>query len=61
MKTEKPELPEDPNGHRRRLLEGMGKVVAEKGYADVTIADIVAAAGVSRRTFYEHFKTSTLR
>jgi AcrR family transcriptional regulator len=57
MKTERTKPPEDPNGHRRRLLEGMGKVVAEKGYANVTIADIVAAAGVSRRTFYEHFKT----
>lgn len=41
--------------HRSRLLEGMARAVAEKGYAATTIADIVAAAGVSRRTFYEHF------
>jgi AcrR family transcriptional regulator len=47
------------NGHYRRLLEGMAKAVAEKGYADVTIADIVGAAGVSRRTFYEHFKSKS--
>ncbi|TFW03243.1 TetR/AcrR family transcriptional regulator [Oxalobacteraceae bacterium OM1] len=41
--------------HYRRLLEGMARAVAEKGYADVTIADIVREAAVSRRTFYEHF------
>lgn len=41
--------------HRHRLLEGMARAVAEKGYADTTIADIVRAAAVSRRTFYEHF------
>jgi AcrR family transcriptional regulator len=41
--------------HRSRLLEGMAKAVAAKGYADTTLADIVAAANVSRRTFYEHF------
>lgn len=41
--------------HRHRLLEGLAQAVAEKGYADVTIADIVREAGVSRRTFYEHF------
>jgi AcrR family transcriptional regulator len=40
---------------RSRLLEGMAHAVAAKGYADTTIADIVREAGVSRRTFYEHF------
>ncbi|WP_026076112.1 TetR/AcrR family transcriptional regulator [Noviherbaspirillum massiliense] len=43
--------------HRHRLLEGMAHAVADKGYSDTTIADIVRAAGVSRRTFYEHFAT----
>jgi AcrR family transcriptional regulator len=43
--------------HRSRLLEGMAHAVAAKGYADTTIADIVREAGVSRRTFYEHFST----
>ncbi|HYF17629.1 MAG TPA: helix-turn-helix domain-containing protein [Ramlibacter sp.] len=41
--------------HRSRLLEGMARAVAEKGYAATTIADIVREASVSRRTFYEHF------
>src|SRR5688572_32878648 len=43
--------------HRSRLLSGMAHAVAEKGYADTTIADIVREASVSRRTFYEHFAT----
>lgn len=43
--------------HRSRLLEGMALAVAQKGYADTTIADIVREASVSRRTFYEHFAT----
>jgi AcrR family transcriptional regulator len=41
--------------HRLRLLHAMATAVAEKGYAAVTIADVVARAGVSKRTFYEHF------
>lgn len=45
----------DANTHRARLLDGMARSVAEKGYAETTIADIVRQAGVSRRTFYEHF------
>lgn len=41
--------------HRARLLEGMARAVAAKGYGDTTIADIVREASVSRRTFYENF------
>ena len=40
---------------RTRLLEAVGRTVAEKGYAATTIEDIVRGAGVSKKTFYEHF------
>src|SRR3712207_6412328 len=40
---------------RARLLDAMGHVVAERGYANATVADVVRAAGVSRSTFYEQF------
>jgi AcrR family transcriptional regulator len=30
-------------------------LVAERGYAAVTVADVVASARVSKRTFYQHF------
>jgi AcrR family transcriptional regulator len=40
---------------RTRLLEATGRAVAEKGYAATTIEDIVRGAGVSKKTFYEHF------
>jgi AcrR family transcriptional regulator len=43
--------------HRTRVLEGMAHAVSRKGYADTTIADVVAEASVSRRTFYEHFES----
>lgn len=45
--------------HHARLLEGMAKALAAKGYADTTIADIVREAAVSRRSFYEHFATKS--
>src|SRR5829696_4192477 len=41
---------------RARLLEAVGRAVAEKGYAAATIDDIVRGAGVSKKTFYEHFQ-----
>ncbi len=49
--------PDEPADHRARLLAGMACTVTRTGYAGVTIADIVREAGVSRRTFYEHFDT----
>jgi AcrR family transcriptional regulator len=41
---------------RTRLLEAVGRAVADKGYAAATIDDIVRGAGVSKKTFYEHFQ-----
>lgn len=43
--------------HRSRLLQAMAKVTADKGLSLTTIADIVREAGVSKRTFYEHFES----
>jgi AcrR family transcriptional regulator len=40
---------------RGRLIDGIASAVAEKGYAATTVADVVGRAGVSRKTFYEHF------
>ena len=40
---------------RTRLLEAVGRAVAERGYGAATIDDVVRRAGVSKATFYEHF------
>jgi AcrR family transcriptional regulator len=40
---------------RARILDAITTVVADKGYAAATVADIVRCARVSRRTFYEQF------
>ena len=40
---------------RGRILTAMVEVTAERGYADCRIADVIAYAGVSRKTFYELF------
>ena len=40
---------------RTRIIVGMAEVMMDKGFANTTVADIVAAAGVSREVFYEHF------
>lgn len=47
-------LPGD-RSQRARLLEGMVRAVAEKGYEAATVADAVRLARVSRGTFYELF------
>jgi AcrR family transcriptional regulator len=43
------------SSQRARLLGAMATVVAGKGYAATTVADVVRTAGVSRSTFYELF------
>ncbi len=44
---------------RLRLLESALAVFNEKGADAVVIDDFIAAAGVSRGTFYNHFKTTS--
>ncbi len=41
---------------RERILAAVAQVAAELGYAEMSVEAIVVRAGVSRRTFYEHFK-----
>jgi AcrR family transcriptional regulator len=40
---------------RERALDAAVDVVAEKGYAATTVADLTREAGISRTTFYEMF------
>jgi AcrR family transcriptional regulator len=41
---------------RARIFEAMAGAVSERGYAAVTVKDVVTAGRISRRTFYEHFQ-----
>ncbi len=41
---------------RARILGAVVQVATDKGAANVTVAHIVARAGISRRTFYEQFE-----
>jgi AcrR family transcriptional regulator len=59
------ELPRGPHRLRRevveasqreRMLDAIVQAVAEKGYSATTVGDVVSRAGVSRKTFYEHFR-----
>jgi AcrR family transcriptional regulator len=57
-------LPRGPHGlpremvvdhQRQRMLSGVAAALAEHGYAQMTVEHVLAHAGVSRTTFYEHF------
>jgi AcrR family transcriptional regulator len=59
------ELPRGPHrlarevvlaSQRGRMLEAIAEAVAERGYTATTVADVIGRAGVSRKTFYEHFR-----
>jgi AcrR family transcriptional regulator len=49
-------LPATDDVNRTRLIDGLSAALAEKGYGDTTITDIVRCARVSKRTFYEYFE-----
>lgn len=40
---------------RWRLIEAIVEVSARDGYAETSVASVIERAGVSRKTFYEHF------
>jgi len=49
--------PEKVAAHQRARLQGaMVEAVARHGYAGTTLRELVALAGVSKSTFYEHFE-----
>jgi AcrR family transcriptional regulator len=59
-------LPKGPHGltreqvqasQRQRILDAVLDVVGEHGYVAATVADVTAAAGISRSTFYEQFRS----
>jgi AcrR family transcriptional regulator len=42
--------------HRERIVEAIASCVRAKGYAETTVGDLVAAAGITRAAFYEQFR-----
>ncbi|MCP2320774.1 transcriptional regulator, TetR family [Nocardia amikacinitolerans] len=42
---------------RLRFLEAATRLFAERGYTECSLADVCAAAGLSKRQFYEEFET----
>src|SRR6266511_5092493 len=38
-----------------RILQSMVQAVAQRGYQETRVADVVEGAGVARKTFYDYF------
>jgi AcrR family transcriptional regulator len=53
---QRPSADEVTETQRRRLLLGITRAVAKKGYAEASVADVLTEVRVSRRTFYELFR-----
>ena len=43
------------SNQRERIIQSLAHVCSERGYRAVSVEDIIAHAGVSRRTFYDLF------
>lgn len=57
MKPNRPELPRQfiAVHKQRRMIAAIAELCAEQGYEATKIADIVARAGVARKTLYDNF------
>ena len=47
----------EPRERRAQILGHAARLFGDKGYHDTSIADIIAAAGVARGTFYLYFES----
>jgi AcrR family transcriptional regulator len=43
------------HNQRERIIDAVAEIAATRGYAELTVPDIARTAGVSHKTFYEHF------
>jgi AcrR family transcriptional regulator len=43
------------SNQRERILRAVVEVASKTGYGALTVRDVIEGAGVSRRTFYDHF------
>jgi TetR/AcrR family transcriptional repressor of nem operon len=43
--------------HRRRILDAAGRLFRSKGFASVTVAEVMHAAGLTHGGFYRHFSS----
>lgn len=57
MSPKRPELPKEfvASHKRRRMMDAIAELSAERGYEATKIADIVRRAGVARKTLYDNF------
>jgi AcrR family transcriptional regulator len=57
MTSIRPELPREfvASHKRRRMMEAIAELTADKGYEATKIADIVRRAAVARKTLYDNF------
>jgi AcrR family transcriptional regulator len=63
MKKRKPGRPRDPEASTAAIKESIiaaaGEVYAQHGYHNFSVALLLEAAGISRPTFYRHFRDKT--
>ncbi|HYH53507.1 MAG TPA: TetR/AcrR family transcriptional regulator [Solirubrobacterales bacterium] len=57
MTSTRPELPREfvASHKRRRMMQAIAELTADKGYEATKIADIVRQAAVARKTLYDNF------